>query len=173
MAKELTYKEFEYKIKDISPEIYMTYEKFGFICLAFGNNLLLRVSLTEMYDIDVINKNFAGFEKVYQLASILASTPIYDRGDIEDINTFYKPQEKQFRVELLPNSYLWVAIKNGKEHLEIGEKFKNDDFSDLGGPEFIQSFHRSYYQGLQKEYSEYLPTFDPNDKRFVFEENNK
>ena len=87
MAKELTYKEFEDKIKDISPEIYMTYEKFGFICLAFGNNLLLRVSLTEMYDIDVINKNFAGFEEVYQLASILASTPIYDRGNIEDINT--------------------------------------------------------------------------------------
>lgn len=89
MAKELTYKEFEDKIKDISSEIYVTYKEFGFICLSFGNNLLLRVSLTDMYNIDVGNKNFAGFEEVYQLASILASTPIYDRGDIEDINASY------------------------------------------------------------------------------------
>lgn len=93
MAKELTYKEFKYQIKDISSKIYMTYEKFGFICLAFGNNLLLRVGLTDMYDIDVIDKNFAGFEEVYQLASILASTPIYDRGDIEDINDYDEDED--------------------------------------------------------------------------------
>jgi len=101
------------------------------------------------------------------------STEVMSNEAFEKKYTFYKPQEKQFGVELLPNLYLLVAIKNGKEHLEIGEKFKNDDFSDLGGPEFIQSFYRSYYQGLQKEYSEYLPKFDPDDKRFVFEENNK
>lgn len=97
------------------------------------------------------------------------STEVMSNEEFEKKYIFYKPQEKQFRVELLPNSYLWVAIKNGKEHLEIGEKFKNDDFSDLGGPEFIQSFYRSYYQGLQKEHPEYLPKFDPDDKRFVWE----
>ena len=101
------------------------------------------------------------------------STEVMSNGEFEKKYTFYKPQEKQFRVELLPNLYLLVIIENGKEHLEISGKGKNDDFSDLGGPEFIQSFYRSYYQGLQKEYSEYLPKFDPNDKRFIFEENNK
>ena len=79
-------------------------------------------------------------------------------------------QEKQFRVELLPNLYLWVTIENGKKSLDIGKKDKNADFSDLCGPEFIQSFNKSYYQELQKEYSDYLPKFNQNDKRFVFEE---
>lgn len=99
------------------------------------------------------------------------STEVMSNEEFEKKYTFYKSEEKQFRVELLPNSYLWVAIKNGKEHLEIGKKFKNDGFSDLGGPEYIQSFYKSYYQELQKEYSDYLPKFDPSDKRFVFEKN--
>lgn len=114
MAKELTYKEFEDKIKDISSEIYMTYKEFGFICLSFGNNLLLQVSLTEMYDIDVFNKNFAGFEKVYQLASILASTPIYDRGDIEDINA--------------PCNFWNVIISNDGENGEFSYMAWNRDY---------------------------------------------
>lgn len=98
------------------------------------------------------------------------SIEVVSNEEFEKKYTFYKPQEKQFRVELLPNLYLCITIKNGKEYLEIGKKFKNDDFSDLGGPEFIQSFNKSYYQDLQKEYSDYLPKFNSNDKRFIFEE---
>ena len=81
-------------------------------------------------------------------------------------------QEKQFRVELLPNLYLVVIIENGKESLDLEEKIKNMNFSDLRGPEFIQFFNKSYYQELQKEYSDYLPKFNQNDKLFVFEEEN-
>lgn len=101
------------------------------------------------------------------------STEVMSNEAFENKYVFYKPQEKQFRVELLPSEYLWVTIENRKEHLDIGKKDRNSDFSDLGGPEFIQSFNKSYYDELQEEYSDYLPKFDPNDKRFIFEEDNK
>lgn len=140
MAKELTYKEFEDKIKDISPEIYMTYKEFGFICLSFGNNLLLRVSLIDMYDIDVINKNFAGFEKVYQLASVLTSTPICDRGDIEDINTpcnlwnviiSNDGENGQFSYIAWNRDYHVVPVSHTQLMINRDYQFSDGEFLDL------------------------------------------
>lgn len=87
MVRDLTYKNFRDEIEDISPNYYVTYKKSGFILVIYlGNNVpLIRVGLKDMYDIDVIDRNFIGIEEIYQVASILASTPINDRGDIEDI----------------------------------------------------------------------------------------
>lgn len=87
MVRDLTYKNFRDEIEDISPNYYVTYKKSGFISVSYlGNGVpLIRVSLKNMYDIDVIDRNFIGIEEIYQVASILASTPINDRGDIEDI----------------------------------------------------------------------------------------
>ena len=88
MVKELTYKNFRDEIENISPNYYVTYKKSGFVSVSYlGNNVpLIRVGLKDMYDIDVIDRNFIGIEEIYQVASVLASTPINDRGDIEDIN---------------------------------------------------------------------------------------
>lgn len=88
MVKELTYKNFRDEIESISPSYYVTYKRFGFISVIYlGNDApLIRVGLKDMYDIDVIDRNFIGIEEIYQVASVLASTPINDRGDIEDIN---------------------------------------------------------------------------------------
>lgn len=88
MVKELTYKKFRDEIENISPNYYVTYKKSGFISVSYFGDIvpLIRVSLKNMYDIDVIDRNFIGIEEIYQVASILASTPINDRGDIEDIN---------------------------------------------------------------------------------------
>lgn len=98
MVRDLTYKNFRDEIENISPNYYVTYKKSGFVLVTYLDNdvPLIRVSLTDMYDIDVIDRNFIGIEEIYQVASILASTPINDRGDVEDIDEDWESRRSNY-----------------------------------------------------------------------------
>lgn len=75
----------------------------------------------------------------------------------------------KFRVKMLPgdSTYLEVCWYRGKYSFYLSENEENADFSDSNETMFVQVFNKGSYTHIQSEYPDYLPEFDPNDKRFI------
>jgi len=74
----------------------------------------------------------------------------------------------KFRVKMLPgDQYLEAYLGPDGEFLYMASKDCNKDFSDLGGPEYTQVFDEETYFEYQHVFRDYLPEFNPNDKRFI------
>jgi len=74
----------------------------------------------------------------------------------------------KFRVKILPgDQYLEAYFGPDGKSVYMADKDCNKDFSDLGGPEYTQVFDEDTYFYYQYVFRDYLPEFNPNDKRFI------